>query len=188
MVCGGFPVMVTVPANYTWLNDEIPNFRQMNARLSDMANFLLNPPMVRLRRTTTFNIAASTTTPIPWDFVEYENTNMWDATAATKLKPSVAGWYVGSAGVSYDNNSAGYRETDIRKNGSGTDRVLRNKTDAWNDSTQTVVSRGHLFLEFFNGTTDYIEVCGFQSTGATLAINVGSYEQMPEVSLRWVGN
>lgn len=182
--------MGTVPTNYTWTNGEIPDFKTMNTRLSDMVTFLMSPPMVRLRRTGAYNIATSLTAPIPWDFVEYESPlyNMWDATNPTRLKPSVPGWYVGSAGVSWDNNSNGYRECDIRKNNSSTDRVLRSKTDAWTDSSNTVVSRGHLFLEYFNGTTDYIEVCAWQNTGSALAINVSTYEQMPEVSLRWFAN
>lgn len=180
--------MGTVPSNYTWLNGEIPNFKDMNTRLSDVANFLLNPPMVRLRRMATYNIATGLTAPIPWDFVEVETVDFWNAADPTKIKPSVPGWYVGSAGVSWDSNSTGYRETDVRKNNSATERILRSKTDAWDDSSQTVTSRGHVFLTSFNGTTDYIEITAWQNTGSALAISVFSQEQMPDVSLRWIAN
>lgn len=178
--------MGTVPDNYNWWNGEIPDFREMEARLTDMAMFLTNPPMVRLRRTTAQNIANTTATAIAWDFVEVETTNMWDAAQPTRITPSVPGWYVGSCGFSFSNNVTGYREMDVRKNGSATEKVIRIKIDAWATSTQTVTSRGHLFLEQFNGTTDYVETTLWQNSGVTLPVYVGALEQQPDFSLRWI--
>lgn len=180
--------MGTVPSNYTWLNNEIPTFRDMNAHLSDMANFLLNPPMVRLRRTGALNITNNSATTIPWDLVEYENTNMWDATAPTKLKPSVPGWYIGTTGVSWVGNATGYREMDVKKNGSTTERVIRLKSDTWVNTGQTVVARCSMFLEVFNGTTDYVEVTSFQNSGGTLATDVTGLAQQPDIAMRWFAN
>lgn len=178
--------MANPPSNYTWLADEIPSSANMNARLYDVATFLMNPPMVRLRKTTTQNILNSTVTPVSWDLVEIEQTNMWSSTLPTRLQPSVPGWYFGNAGISFFNNATGYREMDVRKNNSGTDRVLRTKCDAWTDSVQTVTTRGHTFLEQFNGTTDYIEVTAWQNSGVTLSLYVDVMERQPDVSLRWI--
>lgn len=177
--------MGTVPANYTWIDDERPDFRQMEARLTSVVSFLMNPPMVRLRKTVVQSIPNAAGTALSWDFVEVETVNMWDAAQPTRITPSVPGWYLGSGGGSFDPNTTGYREFEIKKNGAATERVLRVKTDAWTSASQTAVCRGNLFLEQFNGTTDYIEVTAFQNTGGALNINVSAQEQQPEVSLRW---
>src|SRR5215213_10722256 len=108
--------MVAVPTNHTWVNGEKPDFRALNTYLSDMATFLLNPPMIRLRKTTAQSYLNNTDTPIQWNFVEVETHNMWDATVPTRITPSVPGWYIGSAGISFTGNATGYRQMDIRKN------------------------------------------------------------------------
>lgn len=178
--------MGTIPTNYTWIEGEEPTYAQMESRLAGMLTFLTNPPMVRLRKTTTQNLTTSTTTPIIWNFVEVETVNMWDASQPTRITPSVPGWYFGSAGVSFHNNATGYREMNVVKNNSATDRIIRIKVDAWADGTQTVTTRGHTFIEFFNGTTDYIEVTAWQNSGSTLAIEFDVTERQPDISLRWL--
>lgn len=179
--------MVAVPTNHTWTNGEKPDFRALNLYLSDMATFLLNPPMIRLRKTTTQTYLNNTDTPIQWNFVEVETHNMWDATQPTRITPSVPGWYIGSAGISFTGNATGYRQMDIRKNNSGTDRILRIRGDANIDVGLGHVIRGNVFLEQFNGTTDYIEVIGFQNSGVTMSAYLASFETIPEISLRWFG-
>ena len=178
--------MPNPPTNYTWIPDEKPTSRELNARLSDVANFLLNPPMVRLRKIDAGNIANSTVTPLKWSLVEVENYNMWDASQGTRITPSVPGWYVGTAGISFNPNTSGYREMDVRKNGVTTSLTMRTKCDAWTSSGTTVVMRGTTFLEQFNGTTDYIEVTAWQNSGVSLGLSVDVIERQPEVSLRWL--
>lgn len=156
----------------------------MQERLSDMANFLLNPPMVRLRKTTIQNISTSTVTAVSWDLVEVENYEMWNSVTPTRLTPSVPGWYIGSCGISFLVNTTGYREMDVRKNNSGTDRVLRIKNDP-NASGGLCIMRGNTFLEQFNGTTDYIEVTAWQNSGSTVSLSTDTVERQPDLSLRW---
>jgi hypothetical protein len=175
--------MGTVPAIYTWQAEEIPDFRQMEARIASVLDFLLNPPVIRLRKTATQSIPNSSSTPISWDLVEMESVNMWDLNNPTKITPSIPGWYIGTFGLSYVVNGTGYREFDIRKNNSATDRCIRVKFDPF--ASGSTVGRGTIFVEQFNGTTDYVEAMAWQNSGAALAISVPNAENWPDFNLRW---
>jgi len=178
--------MSTVPDPYTWLDKEIPDFRDMKSRIDDVLTWLNNPPMIRLRKTTAQSIPNTTTTAVIWDYVEVETENMWDATAPTRIKPQTPGWYVGNAGYSFSANTSGYREMSVLKNGVTTCAVIRTKNKAYADSGETVVSRGNLFLEQFNGTTDYIEQHVWQNSGGALSVISDVVERQPDFSLTWV--
>jgi hypothetical protein len=175
-----------VPSIHTWSNHEKPNFRDMNDYLEDPFNFLMNPPMVRLRKTTSQSIPNTTSTALIWDYVEVETVNFWDSTNPTKLTPSVPGWYVGTAGFSFNSNATGVRAMNVIKNGSVTERVLTVSHDAYTNGGITVVSRGNIFLESFNGTTDYITVEVQQTSGGALSIIADVVERQPDVTLRWL--
>lgn len=174
--------MGTVPVPYTWVHGEIPNFREQETRLADMLTFLMNPPMVRLRKTTAQTISSSTSTAVSWNSVEVETENMWDSTAPTRLKPSTPGWYLGTFGASFAANATGYREFDIQKNGSSSERAIRVKFDAFSVNT---IGRGTVFLESFNGVSDYIECLIWQNSGGSLGIDASLLETQPDVTLRW---
>jgi hypothetical protein len=178
--------MIPVPTIHGWKNGERPNFRDMNNYLENPLSFLLNPPMVRLRKTTAQSIPNTTSTALIWDYVEVETVNFWDATAPTKLTPSVPGWYIGTAGFSFANNATGIRAMNVIKNGSVTERVITVSHDAYTDSGITVVSRGNIFFESFNGTTDYITIEVQQTSGGALSLLNDVIERQPDVSLRWL--
>jgi hypothetical protein len=158
----------------------------MNNYLESPLSFLLNPPMVRLRKTTTQSIPNTTSTALIWDFVEVETVNMWDATQPTRITPSVPGWYIGTAGFSFTNNATGIRAMNVIKNGSTTERVITVSHDAYTDSGITVVSRGNVFFESFNGTTDYITIEVQQTSGGALSVITDVVERQPDLSLRWL--
>lgn len=175
-----------VPTVHTWANNEKPNFRDMNTYLEDPFFFLMNPPMVRLRKTTAQSIPNTTSTALIWDYVEVETVNFWDSTSPTRITPSVPGWYVGSFGFSFANNATGVRAGSIIKNGLGaTERVLTVSHDAYTDGGITVVSRGNVFMEQFNGTTDYITVEVQQTSGGALGLLNDVIERQPDIVLRW---
>jgi hypothetical protein len=175
--------MSIVPVPYTWIDGEEPDFRAMETRLSSMMDWLYNPPIVRLKRTTDQAVATSTHTAISWNLVEYETENMWTATLPTRVTPSTPGWYVGHAGFSFATSTTGYREMNVRVNGDNNTNVIRHKSDA---TTGTFTVKGLPFLASFNGTTDYIEVTIWQNTGASLSTTSIAYETYPELTLRWL--
>jgi hypothetical protein len=177
--------MTAIPTIHSWVNLEQPDFRDMNTNLSDVLNFVMNPPMVRLRKVTNQAIANNVSTAIIWDFVEVENYEFWDAAAPTKITPSVPGWYVGSCGFSFSQNITGEREMNVQKNNSGTDKILRINNTPYTNSSLTVCNRGNVFLEQFNGTTDFMTVEVSQTSGASLNILSDTPERQPDVVLRW---
>lgn len=174
--------MGTVPSIYTWMHEEIPDFRQMETRLATVLDFLINPPTLRLKKTSSQPVANGLTTPMNWDFVEMESVDFWSTLEPAIIRPSVPGWYVGSFGLSFVANATGYREFDIRKNNSSTDRAVRVKFDAFSVN-QT--GRGTMFIEQFNGTTDYIETMAWQNSGGTLNTANADPTQYPDFTLRW---
>jgi|ERR1043166_3037470 hypothetical protein len=176
--------MTAVPTVHSWTNNEQPNFRDMKNYVEDPWDFIMNPPMVRLRKTTAQTLTNTVTASIIWDFIEVENYNFWDSTVPTRLTPSVPGWYVGQVGFGFVANATGLREMNVVKNGSGTERVLRVNHIAYPTPLITV-NRGNVFLESFNGTTDYIEVQVFQNSGGNLALLSDVTEHQPDITLRW---
>lgn len=175
--------MSTVPDPFTWVNGEIPNFRDMQDRVADILNWVTAPPMIRLRKVGNQTITNATSTAIAWDFVETETENMWDATVPNKITPKTAGWYIGTYGGSFQVNGTGYRQIDARKNGDVNNITMRTKFDGL--SAGSTVGRGISFLEQFNGTTDYLEIMLFQNSGASRNIDATSLETEPDVVLRW---
>ena len=178
------------PTPYTWVNSENLLAEDMGERIEDVLNFLMNPPMVRLRKITSQTFTSATPTNVIWDFVEIENTNMWDASQPTRIKPSVPGWYVGSCGWSFAFNASGEREMNIFKNGlssAATDpNMIANTGQGYASSAWTTVSRGNVFIEPFNGTTDYVEMQLYQNSGGNLAMQFGSQDAQADFTLRWL--
>ncbi len=177
--------MGTVPSPHTWVTNEVPTFREMEAYLANTVTFLMNPPMIRLRKTVVQSIPNNVETAISFDFVEVETENMWDATVPTRIKPQTPGWYLGSCGFSFSGNATGNREMNVVKNGLTTERILRINHDAYTNATLTVTSRGNIFMEYFNGTTDYMEVRVTQNSGGALNVLFDTPERQPDVTLRW---
>jgi hypothetical protein len=175
------------PTNHSWVNNEKPNFRDMNNYLYWPLMWALNPPMVRLRKTGTQTIPNNVSTAISWDFIEVENYDFWNASQPTRLTPSVPGWYVGTCGYSFAANALSGRELNVIKNGSSTDRVLKVNHDAFTDSSLPLISRGHVFMEKFNGSTDYLTIEVLQATGSGLDLYTGGgVASQPDVVLRWL--
>lgn len=182
--------MPNPPSVYTWQNEEDLYASSMRSRVEDVLDFLMNPPMIRLRKTTAQSIANNAFVAVQWDFVEIENTNMWDATQPTRIKPSVPGWYVASCGWSFLGNATGHREMNIWKNGStdhgNSANMIRNLGEGYPNASWTTVSRGNVFIEPFNGTTDYVEMYVYQLSGGSLGLQVGSQDAQPDFTLKWM--
>lgn len=178
--------MATPPDVYTWVNGEDLLASDMQTRVEEVLRFAYNPPMVRLRRTAAGTIPNNASTPVQWDTVEIEVTNMWDASDPSKITPSVPGWYVGSCGWSFQGNTTGARMMTVHKNGNTGDAVIRAMNTAYANAAWNQVARGNVFLEYFNGTTDYIQMYLFQNSGSTLSLQVSAQGDQPDMTLRWI--
>lgn len=182
--------MPNPPESYTWVNEEDLLAQDMETQVADMFDFMMNPPMVRLRKTSSQTFGTGVFASVSWNFVEIEVTNMWDAAFPHRITPSVPGWYVGSCGWSFQGNVNGLREMNVYKNGNvdpATDyNMIRSMGQGYASANWTSVSRGNVFLEQFNGTTDYIEMVLFQNSGSTLSMQTNTQESQADFTLRWI--
>lgn len=111
--------------------------------------------------------AATTTTnnaftKIAFQVEEYDTNNNYDNTTNYRFTPTVAGYYQISAGVQFAADPDGGVAVVIYKNGTAyrTGSFFPNG----NISPVAVVSA----LVYFNGSTDYVEIYGYQASGGNL--------------------
>lgn len=108
---------------------------------------------------------------------EYASNGMFNPTGATvngvpayAFKPNVAGWYALSGTIAWSPNGTGARMCGITKNGGEVKRGSSTAAAA-SDYGTAVVSA----LVYLNGTTDYVNFTGYQSSGGNLNTVAGAY-------------
>jgi hypothetical protein len=89
----------------------------------------------------------------------------WDTTggmyATSRFTPTIAGYYQIDACVGCSSSSGGQSITSIYKNGSEFKRGNQVTSNITGTQTNTLASA----LIYFNGSTDYVEIYVFQSSG-----------------------
>jgi len=111
------------------------------------------------------NISNATWTKVNWD-TEYFDTN--NNFASSRFTPTVAGYYQINANLRYANSIGGSTlYISLYKNGSSYTLVGSGAA-----STPRAIQASTLM--YMNGTTDYVEVYTYQSSGATEATDTGT--------------
>lgn len=130
-------------------------------------NQALSPPIFSAYQSVGQNIAtgfgglaATLGTP------EIDSYGGWSAGTPTRYTAQVPGWYLFIGGFSFPVNSVGTRNAQIQKNGS-TVRSIGTCTNALS-TTSFNLNMQALGLFLMNGTTDYVEMWGYQDSGSTL--------------------
>lgn len=97
-----------------------------------------------------------------------------NSTNSSRVTPSIAGRYlvIGTGGFNMD-NSSGYREIKILKNGSANPVAKIAVPPVSSTSADTVINVSHVV--YLNGTTDYIEMSAYQNAGVNMTLWNGSY-------------
>jgi hypothetical protein len=179
--------MGAVPNPRTWVQGEIQPYTTINAEVYQTVAWLLEPPMCKVRQTTTQSIPNTTYTAIIFQTEDVDPYNWHNAnTNPTRITPTFPGWYRGWASCAFQTTIGGnFRLTLPRKN--GTQSGERNRRDAKPPTTaSSIVTHGIPFFMSFNGTTDYLELLMYQDTGAAMTTPVLSHTQC-ELFLRWWG-
>jgi len=114
----------------------------------------------------TQSIASSTYTKISFNTEEFDTNNNYDSTTNYRFTPTVAGYYQINAFCIFQATAAGRGFITIYKNGS----LFKSGTRIPNSSNGPIC--GVSSLIFMNGSTDYLEIYGFQDSGG--ALQVGS--------------
>ena len=97
----------------------------------------------------------------------------WDTTggmyASSRFTPTVAGYYQIDACVACSSSVGGQQITSIYKNGSEFKRGNQVSANVTGTQTNTLASA----LIYFNGSTDYVEIYAFQSSGTNQTTGTG---------------
>lgn len=176
--------MGTVPSYRTWVVGEIVTAAFMNTNIRDSGLFLIGVPLFRGRNTAGQSIANATYTAVNLDTEDVDSDNGHSTvTNPSRYIGLTTGWYLLSGGCGWAVNAAGQRGCEFAKNGTslpGTDVMQPNATASF--ASSTTVRSSHVQL---NGTTDYVELRGFQSSGGALSTATNSTDQ-PSVDVQWV--
>lgn len=177
--------MGAIPVPRTWVQNEVPPYSTLNAEVYDTVKWLLQPPMCKVRQTATQAILTATFTTINFQTEENDPYNWHNSNSnITRVTPTFPGWYRGwwSLGLS-TNNGGFYRLGMLQRNGSATDRRSRKDSKPPVGGSQKVF-KGIPFYISLNGTTDYVELIGYQDSGSTVNTSVQANVQA-ELFLRW---
>jgi hypothetical protein len=112
----------------------------------------------------------STEAAVSWQTAVIDRQGGWNSGVnPTRYTPTIAGWYVVRGSVNYVGNATGSRRA--RWNFNGTADVFQ---QYGNLPTFTFQAQAPAVPFLFNGSTDYIELVGYQSSGGALSTTTGS--------------
>jgi hypothetical protein len=120
----------------------------------------------------TQSLANTTFTKIAINTELFDTANAFDSTTNYRFTPLVAGYYQINGGVSIGIGATGVAVASIYKNGS----IATIGNSAANDETNAY--SGISTLLYLNGSTDYVELYGYQSSGlskSTVAVSPYTY-------------
>jgi len=121
------------------------------------ASVMLDGPAFSAYQTTAQTLANATFTKIDFQAEEFDTNSNF---ASSRFTPTVAGYYQASAGI-YVGTTTGAVILVLFKNGAAWKRI--SATASPNNASYTAGSA----LVYLNGSTDYIEIYGFQNSGVS---------------------
>jgi len=142
------------------------------------------PPMARIRRASSQNVANTTDTILSWTDMDFDTDSMWAAGSADRLTVTTPGIYLVVATVSFIASSTGERIAWIQKNGSGSTRFGQIRTSANSTANENAVSIS-AFVDC--ALNDYLQVGVYQSAGTGTATVLGSGTSPTNLSVKWLG-
>jgi hypothetical protein len=170
--------MGSLPIARTFIAGEVENGTYMNS-LSLAVAFLLNPPRTMCYNSAVHTMTSGTPLMFTWDTEQYDTDGIHSPTTnPSRLTPQTAGLYHVEGQIDFAASAVGARQVGILFNGS---------TAAAYDTQPT----GSAVLQcskdiYFNGTTDYVELQGLQTSGGNLNDTAGP--GLTWFSCRWVAN
>ena len=113
------------------------------------------------------SIASGTFTKIQFTAKEFDTANCFDSTTNYRFTPTIAGYYQIDACVGLASNALGICLVSIYKNNAR----FKDGAIIPNSGGATCPASA---LIYFNGSTDYVEIYLYQSSGSTLAVSVNA--------------
>ena len=126
---------------------------------------LQGPTFSAYRGTSSQSISNATYTKVQINTEEFDTASCFDPTTNFRFTPTTAGYYQVSGSVNYDPAAAGKFFCTIYKNGTN----YKSGTAVPFVATQ-FLGAGVSALVYLNGSTDYVELYTFQSSGGALTM------------------
>ena len=138
-----------------------------------------NYPVFFARNNNNQSIPNSTSTKIQFDYEVFDSHGYYDHSTNYRFTPQIAGYYYITANIYYTNINNVYA-IDIKKNGS------RWVNLDYYTTTQGTRSAFISSLVPFNGSSDYVEVFGYHTSGGSRTIGNGQQYSINEFSGHFV--
>jgi hypothetical protein len=158
---GGGSITIAEPATAS-------NFTQTLPSASGTVMVSGNMPAFSAYNSSATTVANATFTKIAFQTEEFDTANAFDSTTNYRFTPQVAGYYQISSTISL-NNASGNFLIDLYKNGSEFKRgsAILQVTGIGSYASSS-------WLVYLNGSTDYLEIYGYQTSGSSLATTTGA--------------
>lgn len=174
----------TWTAPKTWIATDTPTVGQLND-ISEDLRFLRTKDKAHVYRTTNENLLDATWEVLNWTAESYDNNSMHNNAADTgRLSCQSDGLYFVEFKCNFDVNTTGVRKIMMRLN-SGASDVGGTHLGTWNEdgiaSNQTTVAGGRGVVMATGGTNDYVELFGYQDSGAPLDIISGAATSFAQI-------
>ena len=128
-----------------------------------------NMPVFSANTVTAQSFGSSTFTKVQYNVELFDTNSNYDPTTNYRFTPTVAGYYQINANVGFTGSAIGFSMIAIYKNGSlytyGSG-IINNTTVGGLCVVSSVIS--------CNGSTDYIEIYAWQSSGGALVLQTGT--------------
>ena len=136
-------------------------------------------PVFFARNNNNQSIPNGTSTKIQFDYEEFDSHGYYDHSTNYRFTPQIAGYYYITASIYYVNVNNVYA-IDIKKNGS---RYVNLDYKVNFAGTRAAFISS---LVSFNGSSDYVEIFGYHTTGSSITIGNGQQYSITEFSGHFV--
>lgn len=137
-----------------------------NIRAGVGGNLVGNGPAFSAYQSSAQILSNNRYTKINLQSEEFDTANAFDP-ETSRFQPTIAGYYWFSFAIGFVGGPSGLRVACLYKNGASLNRLLF----VTNPVAGDWFSASGGVLAYLNGTTDYVELFGFQASGGNLSLN-----------------
>jgi hypothetical protein len=171
-----------VPSPRDWAVGDLADATMLNTELRDVVNFLIAPPIFVAKQTVAQAMPTSAYAAITFTAEEIDSYGGHDnVTNNSRYTAQVAGWYHVLGIVQWAVNATGRRACGLFVNGTRM-RQTEGCTVTTASGTTTSIAETELYLN----VNDYVEIQGWQSTGANLNTQVAFPNSASMLCVLWL--
>jgi hypothetical protein len=171
-----------IPSTRLFTAGEIETGAYLNSAVTNLGNFMLGKPIAQLQQTVAQSIPTAAFTAITFtsEVIDRDNGHN-NVTNTSRYTAQTAGWYFVSGGIKWNASATGQRISAWYINGVQLDQNRFNNNGASIQVSADAQSR----LVNLN-VNDYIELRGYQDSGAALLTATTGGLELSYMSVVWV--